>query len=220
MFLGHFALAFGAKKADQNLSLGTSILAAQWLDLLWPVLLLTGTEKAAIAAPGSVIPLVFIYYPISHSLLTVIGWSLLLAVFYGVLKRNERGAWVVGFLVLSHWMLDWLVHVPDLPLSPFSEMKAGLGFWNYKMAELGVELLMFAAGVYLYMQNRGPVSKGKNTITWALIIFLLLVHILNSFSQAPPSMDAVAMLGLTQWLLVAWGYWADPPKTGIISFAT
>ena len=220
MFLGHFAAAFAAKKADKTVSLGTTILAAQWLDLLWPVLLLTGTEKAAIAAPGSAVPLEFTSYPVTHSLLAVAGWAVLFGVIFFFLTKNSWGAWLVGILVLSHWVFDWLVHIPDLPLTPFSGFKTGMGLWNYKLPELAIELLMFAGGVYLFMQNRKFISKKKNLIMWSLVIFLLVVHIMNTFGEAPPSISAVAVVGLSQWLLVAWGYWADPAKRQIQVLAT
>ncbi|TWI85448.1 LexA-binding, inner membrane-associated putative hydrolase [Lacibacter cauensis] len=209
MFLGHFAVAFAAKKADKTLSLGSTMLAAQWLDLLWPVLLLTGTETAAIAPAGSNIPLEFTSYPFSHSLLTVAGWALLFAVvFYGITKQL-RSAFVIAFLVLSHWFLDWLVHIPDLPLTPFSNEKLGLGLWNYKTAELLLELLMYAIAVALFFKSRVNPGKRKSIITWSLIIFLLVIHIMNVFGPPPPAITPVAVVGLLQWIFVAWGYWAD-----------
>ncbi len=123
----------------------------------------------------------------------------------------------MGVLVISHWLLDWLVHIPDLPLTPFSDFKTGLGLWTYKTVELIIELLMFAGGVYLFLQNRQSYSKKTNIITWSLIIFLLVIHIMNTFGDAPPSIKAVAVVGLSQWLIVAWGYWADPTKSKVFN---
>jgi membrane-bound metal-dependent hydrolase YbcI (DUF457 family) len=212
MFLGHFAVAFAAKKTDRTVSLGTTILAAQWLDLLWPVLLLTGTEQAALAPPNAAVPLEFTSYPVSHSLLAVVAWAILFAIVFYSITKNTKGSWLVGLLVISHWLLDFLVHIPDLPITPFSDYKTGLGLWNYKMAELVLELLMFAAGVYLFFQNRTYISKKKDMISWSMVIFLVIVHIMNTFGSAPPSIKAVAVVGLSQWLLVGWGYWADPAR--------
>jgi len=210
MFLGHFAAAFAAKKAAPDVSLGTTIFAAQWLDLLWPALLLTGTETVALAAPGSPVPLSFTHYPLSHSLLAVIGWSMLFGGLYFLFTHNQRGAFVAGLLVLSHWVLDWLVHIPDLPIAAFTDYKAGLGLWNYPIPELLLELGLFAAGVYLFLQNRqNPVSRGRNIITGSLVAFLLIIHIMNVFGPPPPDVKPIAYVGLSQWLLVGWGYWAD-----------
>lgn len=162
------------------------------------------------AAPGSPVPLSFTHYPLSHSLLAVIGWSLLFGGLYFLFTRNQRGAFVVGLLVLSHWVLDWLVHVPDLPIAAFTEYKAGLGLWNYPIPELLLELGLFAAGVYLFLQNRqNPVSRGRNIITGSLVVFLLIIHIMNVFGPPPPDVKPIAYVGLSQWLFVGWGYWAD-----------
>jgi membrane-bound metal-dependent hydrolase YbcI (DUF457 family) len=127
MFIGHFGTAFAAKKIVPQPSLGTLILAAQFIDLLWPVLLLLGFEKVAID-PGNttVTPLDFYHYPISHSLLGVLGWGVLLGVVYYLIKKNWKSSLVLGTLVLSHWLLDLLTHRPDLPLIPGLDMKVGL----------------------------------------------------------------------------------------------
>lgn len=209
MFLGHFAVAFASKKAAKQVSLGTAFLAAQWLDLLWPVLLLTGTETVTLAPAGSAVPLEFTNYPISHGLLAVLGWSLLFGGLYFFFTRNTRAAVVVASLVISHWLLDLLVHIPDLPIASFINYKAGLGLWAYKIPELLLELLMFAAGVYLFFKNRKTVSRARNIITWSLVVFLLAVHLMNVFGPPPPNVQPIAYVGLMQWLLVVWGYWAD-----------
>src|SRR4051794_16038384 len=119
MFIGHFGLGFAAKRIAPRVSLGTAFLAAQFVDLLWPTFLLMGVESVRIA-PGAtaVTPLVFEHYPISHSLLAIIGWGVALGAAYALITKNTRGAFVVGALVASHWVLDVIVHVPDLPLMP------------------------------------------------------------------------------------------------------
>jgi len=215
MFIGHFAIAFAAKKNDNKPSPGTTFFAAQWLDLLWPVLLLTGTESAAIAPEGSKIPLEFTNYPISHSLLFVLFWALLFGLLYYFIKRNVKAAILIGLLVMSHWLLDLLVHVPDLPLSPSGDLEFGLGLWNYKYTELVIELGLFMVGVYLYLKSMKAKSAAGNIILWSLIIFLLVVHLLNSFGPPPKDMKTVATMALTEYLLIAWAYWADANRTPV-----
>src|SRR5690606_33372937 len=102
--------------------------AAQFVDLLWPTLLLLGFERVAIT-PGitAFTPLDFVHYPISHSLLAVMLWGLAVALFYNIMQRYRRGAIVLGLLVASHWFLDFIVHRPDLPLVPGVDHKVGLG---------------------------------------------------------------------------------------------
>ena len=115
MFLGHFAVGFGAKRLAPRASLGTLLLAAQFIDLLWPTLVLLGVERVRIA-PGitAVVPLDFEHYPISHSLLAVVGWALLFGAVYFLIRRDRRTSLVLGLAVLSHWLLDWITHRPDL----------------------------------------------------------------------------------------------------------
>ncbi|MDR7482138.1 MAG: hypothetical protein QN203_06455 [Armatimonadota bacterium] len=119
MFLGHYAIALAAKKPAPAVALGTMILAAQLVDLLWPVLLVAGLEEVAIV-PGitAVSPLDFTRYPYTHSLLAALGWGVLFGAVYFLFRRDGRGAWVAGAAVLSHWLLDLVVHRPDLPLYP------------------------------------------------------------------------------------------------------
>ncbi|MCB0769938.1 MAG: hypothetical protein KDC00_05985 [Flavobacteriales bacterium] len=117
MFIGHFAVGFAAKRWAPALSLGVLFIAAQFLGLLWPVLLMLGVEHAEIV-PGitALTPLDFQHYPISHSLVAVIGWSVLIGVVALLFKLPRHLALLLGALVLSHWLLDLLVHRPDLPL--------------------------------------------------------------------------------------------------------
>jgi len=210
MFIGHFGTAFAAKKIAPQPSLGTLILAAQFIDLLWPVLLLLGIEKVAID-PGNtaVTPLDFYHYPISHSLLGVLGWGVLLGLVYYLIKKNWKNSLVLGALVLSHWLLDLLTHRPDLPLIPGLDVKVGLGLWNSLLGTLLVELAIFVGGVYLYLKmTRARNNKGKYA-AWGLIFFLVLVYSSNIFGAAPPGVEPIAYVGLLQWLLVLWGYWID-----------
>ena len=109
MFLGHFGVGLGAKAAAPRTSLGTLFLAAQFIDLMWPSLLLVGLETVEIV-PGitTVTPLDFTSYPITHSLVAVLVWAALFAGVYLLLKRYPKGAWVCGLAVVSHWVLDAL----------------------------------------------------------------------------------------------------------------
>jgi hypothetical protein len=210
MFIGHFGVGFAAKAVAPRVSLGTLFLAAQFIDLLWPSLLLLGWERVRIV-PGATAanPLVFEHYPISHSLVAVIGWAVVIGVMHFAGRRDVRAAVVVGALVVSHWLLDAIVHVPDLPLAPGSEVVVGAGLWNFPLAELAIELLIFAIGVVLYLR----VTQARDAIgRWGLaglVTFLVIIQLANSFGEPPPSSNAIAWVGQAQWLLVLWGYWLD-----------
>ncbi|MGZ5786085.1 MAG: hypothetical protein ACXWJM_09205 [Ramlibacter sp.] len=209
MFIGHFGVGFAAKRIAPRMSLGTAFLAAQWLDLLWPTFLLLGIETVRIV-PGAtaVTPLVFEHYPVSHSLVAVIAWALALGAIYGVTQRSTRGAIVVGALVVSHWLLDLIVHVPDLPVLPSGPM-VGLGLWQSKAATLAVEVPIFAAGAWLYAKSTRAKDKVGRYGFIGLVAFLALVHAGNLFGDPPPNVTTLAWVGQAQWLLVVWGYWVD-----------
>jgi hypothetical protein len=210
MFIGHFGAALAAKKVDRSPSLGTFFLAAQFIDLLWPILLLLGIEKVIID-PGNTefTPLNFIYYPFSHSLLAVLIWSAGFGLVYYLIRKNSKAAVLLGLLVLSHWILDFITHRPDLPLTFSDELKTGLGLWNSFWLSLIIEALIFAAGAYIYFNSTKTASKKGNIILWGLLIFLTAVFLFNAFGPPPPDAESIGVAGLSLWLIVAWGYWAD-----------
>jgi hypothetical protein len=214
VFIGHFAVAFAAKRAAPGVSLGTLFLAAQLADLVWPTLVLFGIEAFSIR-PGitAVTPLDFTRYPYSHSLAGVALWGLLFAVLYAVFRRNARGAAVLFAAVLSHWVLDFVTHRPDLPLTLTGAERFGLGLWHSRLATLAVEGLLFAACVWIYARVTRAADRTGRWSFIALIIFLTMVYLANIFGPPPPSVAAVAWSAQAIWLLVAWGYWIDRHRT-------
>jgi membrane-bound metal-dependent hydrolase YbcI (DUF457 family) len=215
MFLGHFAVGFGTKQLAPRASLGTLFLAAQFIDLLWPTLVLLGIERVRIA-PGNttVVPLDFEHYPISHSLLAVIGWALLFGGIYYLIRRDRRTSLVLGLAVLSHWLLDWLTHRPDLPLFPGGE-RVGLGLWQSLPATLLVELGLFAVGVAMYARSTHAADRAGRWGLWALVTLLVVIYLGNLFGPPPPDAIAIGWVGQAQWLLIAWGYWLDRQRPAI-----
>lgn len=215
MFIGHFGVGFGAKSVAPKVSLGTLFLAAQFLDLLWPTLLLLGVERVRIE-PGAtaVTPLLFEHYPVSHSLLAVVGWAMLVGCIYLLLRRERIGAFVLGVLVISHWGLDAIVHQPDLPLFPGSATVIGLNAWSSLPLTLVIEVSLFALGVWLYARATTPADSMGRWGFGALVIFLLVIYAGNLFGAPPPNAEVIAWAGQSQWLLVVWGYWIDKHRRG------
>lgn len=210
MFIGHFGVGFAAKKADTKVSLGTYFLASQFIDLLWPTLLLLGLERVEIEQGISKLtPLNFISYPISHSLLMVIVWGILFGVVYKLFRKNTKGAVILGLCVVSHWVLDLIVHIPDLPLYPGDSPKMGFGMWNSVAATLILEFLIFFAGVFIYSKTTAAKNKKGSIGFWGLVVFFLLVHMSNILGPPPPSVIAIAWAGQLQWLFIIWAYWID-----------
>jgi uncharacterized membrane protein len=211
MFIGHFGVGFAAKKFTKKTSLGTLFLASQFIDLLWPFFVIFGIETVAIDIGNTAFtPLDFIYYPFSHSLVGVVIWALLFGVVYYLLKKDLKTSLILGILVLSHWILDFITHRPDLPLLLGSDsLLVGLGLWNSIIATVTIESTIFIAGVYLYLAVTKPKSKVGAYSLWSLIIFLIIIYLSNLFGPPPESAEAVGYVGLAQWLLIAWAYWID-----------
>jgi hypothetical protein len=210
MFIGHFGAGLAGKKAAPRISLGTMFLAAQFLDLLWPVLILAGIEKLKIV-PGITAsnPMDFVYYPYSHSLFFALIWSILFGAIYYYFRRNLINSSVLGILVLSHWVLDLIVHIPDLPILPWGNLKVGFGLWNYPAATISIEGLIFLLGIYLYLNATRTKNRKGTYGFWGLMILLLIIHFANTFSPPPPSVEAIGYAGLLQWLFILWAYWID-----------
>ncbi len=209
MFIGHFGVGFGAKRAAPRTSLGTLFLGAQFVDLLWPSLLLLGVEQVRIQ-PGitRVTPLDFVSYPITHSLAIVIVWGVAVGAIYWTVRRYLAGAIVVGAAVVSHWVLDLLVHRPDLPLVPGGP-KVGLGLWNSLPGTLVLECAIFVVGLAIYLRcTRATDRIGKYGLL-VLVLFLAVVYVGNITGPPPPSVEAIAWLGQAQWVIVILAYWID-----------
>jgi membrane-bound metal-dependent hydrolase YbcI (DUF457 family) len=210
MYIGHFALGFAAKKVAPQPSLGTLFLATQFLDLLWPLLLLLGWEQVLIEPGNTVVtPLNFTHYPISHGFLPALIWGVLLGGIYWIVKKDLKTALWLGLLVVSHWILDLFTHRPDLPLLPGLDIKVGLGLWNSLIGTLLVEGGLFVAGVYLYATSTQAKNKTGRWALWGLVAFFIITYLGNLFGPPPPALEPIIYLALLQWLLIAWAYWID-----------
>lgn len=215
MFIGHYAVGFGARAAAPRPSLGTWFLAVQWLDVIWPPFVLLGWEQVRID-PGNttLTPLDFVHYPYSHSLLAAALWG---AVFALVYRLRRGGRWAPLGLwgaVMSHWVLDWLTHRPDLPLYPGGTVRVGLGLWNHPVPAVVLEAGLFIVGLGLYLRTTRARDRTGRYALWALVALLLVVYVGNLFAPPPPNATAVAISALALWLLVPWAYWIDRHRTG------
>jgi hypothetical protein len=215
MFVGHFALAFGAKRAAPAVSLGAMIFACQFADLLWPILVIAGAERVAIE-PGAtaVTPLNFISYPYSHSLVALVGWGVLAGLVYVIVRSSPiaTGA-TIGLLVVSHWLLDVIAHRPDMPVTVTGTTRVGLGLWNSRPATVLVESLMLVVGTALYIRTTAARDRIGSIGFWSLLGLLLLIYAGAVAGPPPPDVEAVIYPALAMWLLVLWGHWVDRHRT-------
>lgn len=209
MFIGHFAVALGAKRAAPRIPLGLLIGAAIALDLIWPVFLLAGIETVRID-PGNTAftPLAFLHYPWSHSLAMALVWGGVTAAVAFPRLRSSAAAALTGAVVVSHWVLDFVTHRPDLPLWPGGDVY-GLGLWNSVPGTVIVEGLLFAAAAVAYA-SAFPARDA--TGRWAFrgfIAFVAVIWISGPFSPPPPSSTAIAVVGLLLWLFPLWASWFE-----------
>jgi len=210
MFIGHYGLGLVAKRLAPRTSLGTLLAASLLLDLVWPILVLCGVERVRIVAGDTVMtPLAFDYYPFSHSLLMAVLWGLVFGLLYFALRRDRAGALVVGVLVPSHWVLDLLVHRPDLPLALGDSPKLGWGLWNSMAVTLLLEYGLFAVGVVVYASTTRPLDRIGRWAFWGWVAFLALGFASDIGGPPPPSVPALAWMALALWLLVLWAWWVD-----------
>ncbi len=213
MVLGHYGVALAAKRLAPRACLGWLLAAAVAVDLIWPVFLLLGLEHVRIW-PGLMAanPLDFYDYPITHSLATGVGWGLLAAGLYFALNRDALGARVIAWLVVSHWFLDLLMHRPDLPVYPGGPM-LGLGAWNSVALTIGLEVVVFGAGIAVYL--RTTVAKGPQGqwALWGFVVLFGLAYFASLLGPPPGDARTLAWAALLQWLIVPWGWWIDAQRS-------
>lgn len=209
MFIGHYAVGLASKKLAPRASLGALIAAPILLDLLWPIFLLLGWEHVSIEPGRSpFLRLFFDSYPISHGLIAVVGWATLFASLYFGFTRYASGAIVIWLGVVSHWVMDFIVHRPDLPLYSGSR-QVGLGLWNYRGITIAIELALLALGILIYLRQTKAKDWIGTCVFWAFVVFLLAAFGGAAFGPAPRSVKMLAIGTLFTWLLIPWAWWFD-----------
>ncbi len=190
MFVGHYGVSFAAKKAEPGVPLWVLFIAVQLLDVLWAPFVLLGIEKVRIV-PGITAsnPLDLYYMPYTHSLLAAIGWSVVAFLAYRFAVRPRpaptRAAVIVGLAVFSHWVLDLLVHRPDLPLYD-NTAKVGLGLWNLPAVALGLEALLLFGAMWLYLRHT---ARRAAMLVFGIVMLGIQAYV---FFGPPPASDKAA----------------------------
>lgn len=215
MFVGHLAVALGAKRVSPRTPLAALIGAAFGLDLLWPILLLAGIEHVRVD-PGhtAFTPLAFDHYPWSHSLSMAVVWAVAVGRLSVVLLKRSAAGLVIGLAVVSHWLLDYVTHIADLPLWPGGP-EVGLGLWNSIPGTLVVEGIFFSAAVFAYVRSTRPRQKAGTWSLWALIMLTVMIWVSGPWSPPPPNERAIAWVGLAMWLFPLWGTWIERTRQSI-----
>lgn len=209
VFVGHLAVALAAKRAAPRAPLAALVGASFGLDLLWPVLLLVGIEQVRVD-PGNTAftPLAFDHYPWSHSLSMAIVWGVVAGRVSAAILKNVAAGLFIGLAVISHWVLDFVTHRPDLPVWPGGPV-LGLGLWNSIPATFIVEGLIYAGAIALYLRATPPRDTTGRVAFWSLVVFTLAIWISGPFAPPPPSVTAIAWVGIALWLFPVWAAWIE-----------
>jgi hypothetical protein len=186
MFIGHFAPALIAATHKDAPRLPVLFVGAQLVDWAFFAFLLTGTEKMRFQQGISAMnPMDLYHMPYTHSLLGAAVWALGFAAIVWVATKNRNGALVAATVVLSHWFLDWLVHVPDLTIAG-QPPKLGLGLWNYPMIEIPLELALIFGSLFYYARKRGA----KGAALWTIAILFAALQLFSWFGPIDQNVTA------------------------------
>jgi hypothetical protein len=201
MFVGHYSVAFAAKSERNRIPLWVLFIAVQFLDYIWATLVLLGIEKLRVIkgfTAGSMIDSYF--HPYSHSLIAAIAWSAVAALVYKPLcswlgyPYRKSAALIVGLAVFSHWILDFIAHPRDLAIYD-NRWKVGLGLWNYRGLEFGLEIALLAGGIILYLA-RNAMSKARKMAVIGFGIALVVVQVGDTFVPRTPLSDKATAMGV------------------------
>jgi hypothetical protein len=212
VFVGHYGPSLAIKAVRNSIPLWVLFVAVQFLDVCWSIFVLLGVEKVRIV-PGitATNPLDLYYMPYTHSLIGALLWSVAAAVGYHLCRKADgwSPAVLVGVAVFSHWVLDFLVHRPDLPLYGDS-FKVGLGLWNYRAFAFLLEIVVLFSGMYLYLKKTRPVARFG---AYGMVIFgfvMLAIQAYIFFGPPPASDKSAAMTALVVYgAFAATAYWLE-----------
>lgn len=196
MFIGHYGPAFGAKAVVRRVPLWVYFLAVQWLDVIWSCLVLLGIEKARIVpgfTQGSTLDLYFM--PYTHGLIGALALSAIFGGIVALFFRGQRSAvfFITAAAVFSHWILDLMVHMPDLWI--WGDLKVGFGLWRWLWISLPLEILLLVVGAWLYARFVPAKSRG-NLWLWLFVAAMAAVEIYAVWGPEPTSPVAAAQMAL------------------------
>ena len=217
MYVGHYAASLALKRVEKRASLGVLFLAVQFVDIVFFPLVLLGIERLNIVENFTQSTHFELeYMPYTHSLVAFLIWSgLAYALFRWVIVKSRSIALVVALAVMSHWLLDVIVHTPDLPLWNDASLKLGLGLWNNAVATYVLEAAILLAGLWLYLRSTEATTR---TGKYGMAIFvglLLLINIVNIFGPLQGDSKVVlAATALVSYLLfAAIAFWLDTKRS-------
>jgi hypothetical protein len=205
MFIGHYGVSLAAKPVQKQVPLWLLFIAVQWLDVVWSVLVMLGVEKLRIVKGFTEANAMDLYYmPYTHGLIGALALSCVLGAVVMLFFRNRRAAVfaVVAGAVFSHWLLDLIVHVNDLPLIGNS-MKVGFGLWRHVWISLPLEFATLMVGAVVYARAVPSRSRVGVWSYWIFIGLMVLAQLYGQFGPDPASPIAEAQTALGAYLALA-----------------
>ena len=206
MFVGHYAVSFAARSTSVALPLWVWFVAVQWLDVGFMTFVLTGVEKLRITEGFTESNALDLYYmPFTHGLVGALAMSVIFAVIVAAVFPAGRRPLAFGLVTLasfSHWLLDLVMHTPDMPLFDDDSTKLGLGLWDHPAIGLPLEFAVLALGVWLYTRSVTLTDRGT-TLVWGFAGLLAVLQVYSHFGPAPASPDAYAVTALVLYTVLA-----------------
>jgi hypothetical protein len=214
MFVGHYSVSLVARRSSVDLPLWIWFIAVQWLDFAFTVFVLLGIEKVRIV-PGftEANPLDLYYLPYSHGLL---GATVTSAIFAGLVMaifpaaRSAVGFGLLWLASFSHWLLDLVMHTPDLPIIA-GPTKVGLGLWNHLAISLSLEILLLVLAAWFFARSA---DRPVRVRVWILVGVMVVLQVYSNFAPTPTSAGQFAVTALTLYgLLTAGAYWVERARS-------
>ena len=217
MYVGHYAASLALKRFEKRASLGVLFLAVQIVDIIFFPLVVLGVERLNIVENFTQSTHFELeYMPYTHSLVAFLVWSVLAyALFRWVIVKSHSVALVVALAVMSHWLLDVIVHTPDMPLWSDASLKLGLGLWNNAVMTYALEAILLLAGLWLYLRStRASTRTGKYGMG-IFVLVLLLINVMNIFGplQGDSKVVLAATALATYLLFAAVAFWLDTKRS-------
>ncbi|MEP6901320.1 MAG: hypothetical protein ABJA66_06190 [Actinomycetota bacterium] len=201
MFVGHYSVSFLAKSLEKTIPLWVLFLAVQFVDILWATFVIFDIEKVRIIPNFTKSNDLDLYFmPYTHSLIGALGWSVLAFGLYFFWRRGNptrpvAAALLVGFAIFSHWILDLIVHTPDLSLYD-DTYKMGFGLWNLPQIAFPLELLLLGGGLWLYLRSTKAASASGRYGMLIFVIFLMIAQLYALFGPAPETTGSFSITAL------------------------
>jgi len=217
MFAGHLAAGLVLKKMERRINLGWLFFAALFHDFLLGILILLGLEQMHIPANFAQTHYLTFTFPYSHGLAASMVWSALaFGITYAVLprwtsKERKQAGLAIAMTVFSHFVLDWFVHIPELPLLGDDSPKIGLSLWNNLPLALGLEVgLVLISFIYYLSMVKPKTNLAKYGVASLMVLITVLTVTGQLFADTPPHANGAAMSWIFQpFLICGLAYWFD-----------